>query len=194
MESFNIVYDPAHDPDARPHDIINETVDQTALWLGTQHLAGFRCAIAECYSACLALSRRLVGLMALSLDLPADHWRDSMTCPRADMSFNYYRPREINEPYSPGIGAHTDAEVITILWQDRPGLTVYTPYGEWVDVPPLDGALLVTIGDASQRLTNNEYVATTHRVDVQGANPRLSIAFFQGKWALEQSKSVPPKY
>ena len=57
-----------------------------------------------------------------------------------------------------------------------------TPSGDWLDVPPVEGALIVNVGDMLQRLTNGVLQSTSHRV----VNPsperskfgRYSMPFF----------------
>jgi isopenicillin N synthase-like dioxygenase len=57
-----------------------------------------------------------------------------------------------------------------------------TREGEWLDVNPPEGAVVVNIGDMLQRLTNHVLPSTTHRVVNPAADrahlPRYSIPFF----------------
>ena len=64
-----------------------------------------------------------------------------------------------------GIGAHTDYGFLTILSQDSVGgLQVRSHDGRWVSAPPIEGALIINIGDLVQTLTNDYYISTRHRV------------------------------
>jgi isopenicillin N synthase-like dioxygenase len=81
-----------------------------------------------------------------------------------------------------GMGEHTDFGLVTILWADRvKGLQVLHG-GTWHDVIPVEGALLVNLGDLTTRLTNEHWLSTLHRVKppiVGGAiQRRRSAAFF----------------
>ena len=60
---------------------------------------------------------------------------------------------------------HTDYGCLTLLWQDQVGgLEVQTPEGEWVTAHPLEGTLVVNVGDLLKRWTNNVFKSVRHRV------------------------------
>jgi isopenicillin N synthase-like dioxygenase len=82
-----------------------------------------------------------------------------------------------------GMGAHTDYGIVTVLWADQvPGLEIHGADGNWHPVMPADGALLVNLGDATARWTNDEWISTLHRVAAPRVNgtlvPRRSAAYF----------------
>ena len=82
-----------------------------------------------------------------------------------------------------GMGAHTDFGLLTLLWADQvDGLQVLGSDGDWHDVMPADGALLVNLGDAMARLTNDQWQSTLHRVNPPVVDGRVirrrSAAFF----------------
>lgn len=82
-----------------------------------------------------------------------------------------------------GMGAHSDFGILTILWADQvPGLQVLAADGSWHDVQPADGALLINLGDAMARWTNDRWMSTIHRVDPPVCDGRIrrrrSAAFF----------------
>jgi len=54
--------------------------------------------------------------------------------------------------------------------------------GEWIDCPPIDGTLVVAIGQGMEALTQGVCMSTTHRVlsPAPGTGARISIPFFQG--------------
>jgi isopenicillin N synthase-like dioxygenase len=95
-------------------------------------------------------------------------------------------PRTPGTPVEPdqlGMGAHTDFGIVTVLWADRvPGLEIHGADGEWHPVMPAGGALLVNLGDAIARWTNDEWMSTMHRVAVPRIGgalvPRRSAAYF----------------
>lgn len=78
---------------------------------------------------------------------------------------------------------HEDINLITLLvGASADGLQILTKQNEWVAVTSLPDQIVVNVGDMLQRLTNNKFRSTTHRV----VNPkkelwhtsRFSIPFF----------------
>lgn len=57
------------------------------------------------------------------------------------------------------------------------GLEVQSPDGAWHPVSPVPGSLVVNLGDAMARWTNDRWRSTMHRVVVPTGR-RQSIAFF----------------
>ncbi|KAL5060260.1 hypothetical protein RYX36_031864 [Vicia faba] len=94
-------------------------------------------------------------------------------------------------PYCPqpdltiGITPHTDPGAITLLLQNQvPGLQVEHG-GEWVDVNPVHGGIIVNIGDFLQIISNGEYKSVQHRVLANShEKSRISIVMFLNlsKW------------
>jgi len=80
-----------------------------------------------------------------------------------------------------GVGAHKDADLITLLLQDNQGgLQVQTARG-WVDVPPRAGTFVVNIGELLELASDGYLRATLHRVVTPPAGTeRISAAFFLG--------------
>lgn len=81
-----------------------------------------------------------------------------------------------------GIGAHTDWECFTILWQE-PGiqaLQVLNTSQEWIDAPPTEGTLVINLGDELARWTNDVFKSTVHRAINRSGARRYSIPLFFG--------------
>lgn len=72
-------------------------------------------------------------------------------------------------PDSQGVGPHKDsAGLFTFLSQDSTGgLQVLNKNGEWIDVPPVEGSLVVNIQQGFEAITGGVCTATTHRVIVR---------------------------
>ena len=137
--------------------------------------------VAEAYHcAVLALARKLIGGIALSLGLAQDYFEQCQRKPITIQRVLRYPPqigRVTQEEI--GIGAHTDYGFLTVLSQDAVGgLQVMNRAGEWVTAPPVEGTFIVNIGDLVQTLTNDRYTSTMHRVINTSGLERYSIPFF----------------
>jgi isopenicillin N synthase-like dioxygenase len=77
-----------------------------------------------------------------------------------------------------GRGEHVDSGFVTLLAQHGvAGLEAMTLDGEWIEVPPHEGALVVNFGALLERWTSGRVRATPHRV-VSRESRRYSIPFF----------------
>jgi isopenicillin N synthase-like dioxygenase len=143
-----------------------------------------------------ALSRRLMKYLALSLDLPADYFDDTFgTCPNIQLKVCHYPATSITEKGEFnaededgddddstramfGVGPHTDSGYLSLLLQDDVGgLQVQNQRGEWVDAPPIDGTIVVNLGEMLQLATSGYFLATPHRV-LNVERRRFSMPFF----------------
>jgi len=80
-----------------------------------------------------------------------------------------------------GVGPHADWGFLTLLLQDGTGGLQARPSRTqgWVDVPPLDGALVVNVGEMLEVATHGYLVATEHRVlPCAPGSTRRSVGFF----------------
>ncbi len=80
-----------------------------------------------------------------------------------------------------GVGAHRDAGVLTLLLAEpgSQGLQVRSPAGDWIDVPAVDGAFIVNIGELLEVATGGYLRATEHQVYLRpSAAERISVAYF----------------
>ena len=86
-------------------------------------------------------------------------------------------------------GEHTDYGSITLLFQDeRGGLQVKSPNGNFIDATPIPGTVVINAGDLLARWSNDTIKSTKHRVveppakmeDSQSEEyaPRYSVAYF----------------
>ncbi|MCF6389001.1 isopenicillin N synthase family oxygenase [Mycobacterium sp. MBM] len=139
-------------------------------------LEGFREAVTAWYDAVFALSRVLLRAFAVALGEPADRFDRHVSAPPSQLRLIHY-PFDPAAADRPGIGAHTDYECFTLLRPTAPGLEVLNAAGTWVDVPLVDGAFVLNIGDLLEIWTNGEFVATTHRVR-KIAEERYSFPLF----------------
>jgi isopenicillin N synthase-like dioxygenase len=150
------------------------------LW--PDHPPAFRTQTSAYVNEMIRLGNHLFRGFALALGLD-EHWfDDKVTKPMAQLRVIRYPPQEPGpiDPKTIGIGAHTDYECFTILSQSAPGLQVQNASGQWVEAPPIEGALLINIGDCMERWTNDQFRSTLHRVINRSGRERYSLAFFYG--------------
>jgi isopenicillin N synthase-like dioxygenase len=140
-------------------------------------LPGFKQDVKAYYDAVFNLSLTLFRGFALALGLPENAISQYVKQPPSQLRLIHY-PFSPQAPTDrPGIGAHTDYECFTILLPTAPGLEVLNGAGQWIDVPLVDGAFVINIGDMLEVLSNGRYVATSHRVR-KVAEERFSFPMF----------------
>lgn len=129
-----------------------------------------------------AVAMDLMRGLAMGLDLDENFFLRTCSRPLSRASFVYYPPqthrRKAGGPDSPrfGVGPHTDFGLLTVLCQDDVGgLQVKGLDGQWIDAPPIDGSLVVNVGDLLSRWTGGAYTSTPHRVINHTERERLSL-------------------
>ncbi|KAF7554847.1 hypothetical protein G7Z17_g2589 [Cylindrodendrum hubeiense] len=176
-EGFSFRYDPKFDPEPKDLDAIPEDVKN--------------CLRCEDF-----VWDRTAHLPEFKEDMVA-YWRDSVV--------NYYpKNTEAKDTViDVGLGAHTDLQCFTFLWQDYVGgLQVLNKEGQWIKVPPVPDTFVVNIGDFLMRLSNDRFQSTVHRVFNYAPEDRYSMPFFFGFNFNEKctvlpsctSEENPPKY
>jgi isopenicillin N synthase-like dioxygenase len=147
---------------------------------------GFRERVEAYVAEAGRVARTLLRVFAAALGLPADYF-EALTDHSIDvLRMNNYAlpPGEVTlDGELTGMGEHTDFGLVTVLWADQvAGLQVLGREGGWHDVSPVDGALLVNLGDLTARLTNDRWSSTLHRVKPPVVDGRVlrrrSAAFF----------------
>lgn len=136
--------------------------------------------IAEYSKQVVELSGRLMKMLSLNLGLPEDFLQrgfggeDIGACLRV----NFY-PKCPQPDLTLGLSSHSDPGGLTLLLPDEnvPGLQVRRDES-WVTVNPISDAFIVNIGDQMQVLSNAIYKSVEHRVIVNSAKERVSLAFF----------------
>ena len=88
-------------------------------------------------------------------------------------------PARPGRPGSFGSAPHVDFGAITLLAQDTVGgLQVQGPDRGWLDVPPIDDALVLNTGSVMRHWSNGRFKATPHRVVNDPQRERFSVAYF----------------
>ncbi|QQK46952.1 Oxoglutarate/iron-dependent dioxygenase [Penicillium digitatum] len=184
-ETFSLRYNRKNDPTVSDGDTLSSEDDFA--WDTTSHLPGFQETTVEFYQRRLTLARKMIRVFALALDMPEDYFDAVTTNPGADGLYVHYPAtapdalEKNNADVDVGIGSHTDIQCVTLLWQDMSGgLQVLSASDEWLDARPIAGTLVVNIGDFLQRLSNNRFKSTVHRVYNRQPTSRYSMPFFLG--------------
>lgn len=152
-----------------------------AQWPDERLMPGFKPFIQAHIKKRIAVAQALARAFALSLDLAEDYFDAAHRYLNCSLTYNYYPPVDAETALRTqwGISPHTDYGSFTLLTQDAlGGLEVRDASGEWIDVPPKDGAFVVNIADLFQRWTNGRYKSSLHRASNFATGARISLPFF----------------
>ena len=127
-----------------------------------------------------ALIRKLLKVLLKKLNVKElDKAREHTLMGAMILGFNYY-PACPDPEVVAGVGPHSDVSSITVLLQDDiGGLYVRGSDGDsWIYVPPVEGALVINIGDVLQIMSNERCKSIEHRVVANRSKTRISIPIF----------------
>lgn len=132
------------------------------------------------FQALSGVAGRLMSVMALALDLPADHFDSLIDRPITSMrAINYPAMQDPPATGSLRAGAHSDYGTLTILrTDDVAGLEIQQPDGSWSAVASEPDSFVVNLGDSIAQWTNDRWRSTVHRVALTSSDQRQSFAFF----------------
>ncbi|WP_222618072.1 isopenicillin N synthase family oxygenase [Nakamurella sp. PAMC28650] len=124
----------------------------------------------------------LTHALAACLGLPEQHFDEAFgDQPHWFGKLIRYVGQETDGPAAQGVGPHADWGFLTLLLQDSVGGLQARPprEQEWIDVAPVEGALVVNVGEMLEVATHGYLVATVHRVlPCRPSDTRQSIGFF----------------
>lgn len=131
-------------------------------------------------AAMATVADRLLHEWALSLGQRADVFDAAFGAAPATLTKVVHYPGRVEGGTDQGVGWHNDFGVLTLLLVEpgRRGLQVEHG-GEPLDAPPLDGALIVNIGEMLELATGGYLKATKHRVLApEPGTDRISVPYF----------------
>ena len=149
-----------------------------------EDIAGFDAASRGLFESMDSFGRDILAGIALYLDLPEDWFNDKVNQGNSILRLIHYPAQ--NKPFPEGsvrAAAHEDINVITLLLgAEEAGLQVKHRSGEWLDINPPAGTLVVNCGDMLQRYTAGFLPSTSHRVlnptPERAHLPRYSMPYF----------------
>ena len=153
-----------------------------SVWLPGQE--AFREVVTEFYQRCTSdVAPNILRAFAIALHQSETFFDDKHGRHYFLRMLHYPPVEQTPEPGQLRAGEQTDYGSITLLLQDRVGgLEVKTRQGDWIAAPPIPDTIVVNVGDAMQRWTNDRLSSTPHRVAVplgeESRRSRYSIALF----------------
>ena len=177
--------------DGAPPD---DPVLQPNVW--PDEVAGFRGNALALYAAMEQAGAVVLSAIAEDLGLDADFFAPLTDHGNSILRALHYPPVRPEDLPAVRAEAHEDISLITLLvGATQSGLQVLTREGAWLPIEAAPGSLVVNVGDMMQRLTNNAYPSTTHRVvNPEGAGApvsRYSMPFFLAPNMEYEIRSLP---
>ncbi len=183
-EVLDIAHVPFPDlPDDDPSNF--HTVDGVNQW---PELDGFRETFVDHLRSCEQLALWLLQAFCRGLGEHADHLAASFGDDHTSfVRLNYY---PLHDPLAAAEAAeatplgdmalhhHSDAGALTLLLQDDVGGLQVEHEGDWIEVEPVPGAIVVNTGDMMQVWSNDRYQAALHRVAPRTNRERYSLPYF----------------
>ncbi|KAF4979652.1 hypothetical protein FZEAL_4209 [Fusarium zealandicum] len=152
-------------------------------------IAGFRHDMVGFFERCRQLHVEVMRAIAVGMGLDQEFFDQYVDVGDNTLRLLHY-PAVKSKVFklNPGTvraGAHSDYGSITLLFQDdRGGLQVKSPTGQFVNATPIKGTVVVNAGDLLARWSNDTIKSTVHRVveppikQTEAYPSRYSIAYF----------------
>jgi len=168
-------------------DPLNRTRDGVNQWPDARLCPDFRQTMWEYFQACEHIALVLLGVVGEGLGVSSDCLTRYFVGKHTSfLRLNYFPihdPLHYDQQASArghlGIHHHSDAGALTVLLQNSVGGLQQVCFNdEWVPVKPVEGALVINIGDIVQVSSNDRYRAPLHRVLASDRRERYSLPFF----------------
>jgi isopenicillin N synthase-like dioxygenase len=132
------------------------------------------------------LAEDILHILALAQEIDQNQrpeWRTKFLGPNRYLGLRYlvYHPGPLSENSVPvtTTARHTDATWVTLIEQDLPGLRCRTREGDWIDIKPAPGAIVVNTGNVLEEQSGGYYKAVCHKVERKSeVDTRISLCFF----------------
>ena len=170
-------------PDDDPRNF--HSVDGVNRW---PELAGFRETVIEYLQACSELAHWLLQAFCVGLGEQPDHLHHHFGADQTSfLRMNHYplddllsadEATAVTALGDMALHHHSDSGALTLLLQDDVGGLQVEHRGQWIDVEPTPGALVVNTGDMMQVWSNDRYQAALHRVAPRTNRARFSLPYF----------------
>lgn len=176
--------------------------DERQLWPATGFEAGFRQLVIEQEKLILPIMQSLLRYLGCDPHL----YDDRLTGCNFGFRLNYYPPCEAGRrPQGGRMLGHEDVDLFTFLPAPRvEGLQVLNRRNlKWIRLQAPAGSIILNTGDYMQRISNDIFPSTTHRVgqpsDAESmAQPRVSFPMAIYTWEDEILEVLPglgePRY
>lgn len=170
--------DDATEPESRAPSTVKSTATSSSnSWPSS--CPEFRPVMYEYFHSVTMLSKKLMQIFALALDLPEDYFDAATSFPMGAVRILHYPPQPVPGAADIGLGAHTDYDFFTLVLQESvEALQVLNANGIWIDAPPRPHSYVVNIGDFLSRITNDKFKSTVHRVVNKSGKERYSMPYF----------------
>ncbi|MEM7194474.1 MAG: 2-oxoglutarate and iron-dependent oxygenase domain-containing protein [Pseudomonadota bacterium] len=159
-------------------------------WPQENELPGFRASVKNYINCMDQIASRLLDVMSVALGFDLSYLRNTFgndPCPYLKL----IRYPE-SESGTQGVGTHKDSGYLTLLLQDDVGgLQTQDAQGNWFDITPIPGTLVVNVGELMQMATANYFVAAPHRVISPTATTRYSCAYFHSPDLMTPLEVLP---